>query len=179
MIQELVTRQVEHILQKMLTKVIDESARKKAQEMAENTGTSLNSNFHCVVSGYYVAILLQYLLIPIAILCILFIPIYGTTEQMWFNIYFIAMACFFLLLVLFATKRMLILIYWDGGMLLMDRKGNTFAQIPSSVWNQVVIIKKSRIIIPWNGKKYVILRNPKDNEQAVREMIAFYEERNI
>lgn len=179
MIQEIVTRQVENILQKVLTKVVDESARKKAQEMAENTGTSLNSNFHCVVSGYYVAILFQYLMIPLAMLLLVVGIVDGRTEELSMRIVLIGSALLFLSLVVLARTHMFMLIYWDDGMLLMDRKGNTMAQIPSSAWNEVIIVKKSQIIMPWNGKKYVIVRNPKDNEQAVREMIAFYEERNI
>ena len=70
-------------------------------------------------------------------------------------------------------RRMRVVVYWSGGILFLDRKGNEIVQMPSMVLHQAVI-KRSKIIIPWEGKRYIIYRNVKDNEQDVREMLAFY-----
>ena len=67
------------------------------------------------------------------------------------------------------------LVYWDGGMMIVDRKGNVLAQMPSIILRQAKITKGS-IIIPWNDKEYKIVRDIRDNEQQIKEMLAFYEE---
>ena len=49
------------------------------------------------------------------------------------------------------------IVYWEGGLLFMDRGGNMVSKIPSSALSRVKF-KGRKIIIPYNGKKYVIVR---------------------
>ena len=58
--------------------------------------------------------------------------------------------------------------------MIVDRKGNVLAQMPSIILRQAKITKGS-IIIPWNDKEYKIVRDIRDNEQQIKEMLAFYE----
>lgn len=70
-------------------------------------------------------------------------------------------------------KNMWTIVYWDGGLLFMDRGGNMVSKIPSSALSRVKF-KGRKIIIPYNGKKYVIVRFKNDNEKDVQEMLQFY-----
>ena len=70
-------------------------------------------------------------------------------------------------------KNMWTIVYWEGGLLFMDRGGNMVSKIPSSALSRVKF-KGRKIIIPYNGKKYVIVRFKKDNEKDVQEMLQFY-----
>lgn len=65
------------------------------------------------------------------------------------------------------------IVYWEGGLLFMDRGGNMVSKIPSSALSRVKF-KGRKIIIPYNGKKYVIVRFKNDNEKDVQEMLQFY-----
>ena len=69
-------------------------------------------------------------------------------------------------------KNMWVILYWEGGLLFMDRGGNMVSKIPSNALSQVKF--KGKIIIPYNGKKYVIVRFKNDNEKDVQEMLQFY-----
>ena len=57
--------------------------------------------------------------------------------------------------------------------LFMDRGGNMVSKIPSNALSQVKF-KGRKIIIPYNGKRYVIVRCKNDNEKDVQEMLQFY-----
>ena len=70
-------------------------------------------------------------------------------------------------------KNMWVILYWEGGLLFMDRGGNMVSKIPSSALSRVKF-KGRKIIIPYNGKKYVIVRFKNDNEKDVQEMLQFY-----
>ena len=70
-------------------------------------------------------------------------------------------------------KNMWTIVYWEGGLLFMDRGGNMVSKIPSSALSRVKF-KGRKIIIPYNGKKYVIERFKNDNEKDVQEMLQFY-----
>ena len=70
-------------------------------------------------------------------------------------------------------KNMWTIVYWEGGLLFMDRGGNMVSKIPSSALSRVKF-KGRKIIIPYNGKKYVIVRFKNDNEKDVQEMLQFY-----
>ena len=70
-------------------------------------------------------------------------------------------------------KNMWVILYWEGGLLFMDRGGNMVSKIPSNALSQVKF-KGRKIIIPYNGKKYVIVRFKNDNEKDVQEMLQFY-----
>ena len=48
----------------------------------------------------------------------------------------------------------------------MDRGGNMVSKIPSNALSQVKF-KGRKIIIPYNGKRYVIVRCKNDNEKDV------------
>ena len=50
-------------------------------------------------------------------------------------------------------KNMWTIVYWEGGLLFMDRGGNMVSKIPSSALSRVKF-KGRKIIIPYNGKKY-------------------------
>ena len=62
---------------------------------------------------------------------------------------------------------------WEGGLLFMDRGGNMVSKIPSNALSQVKF-KGRKIIILYNGKRYVIVRCKNDNEKDVQEMLQFY-----
>ena len=70
-------------------------------------------------------------------------------------------------------KNMWTIVYWEGGLLFMDRGGNMVSKIPSSALSRVKF-KGRKIIIPYNGQKYVIVRFKNDNEKDVQEMLQFY-----
>lgn len=70
-------------------------------------------------------------------------------------------------------KNMWTIVYWEGGLLFMDRGGNMVSKIPSSALSRVKF-KGRKIIIPYNGKKYVIVRFKNDNEKDVQKMLQFY-----
>ena len=70
-------------------------------------------------------------------------------------------------------KNMWTIVYWEGGLLFMDRGGNMVSKIPSSALSRVKF-KGRKIIIPYNGKKYVIVRFKNDNEKDVQERLQFY-----
>ena len=70
-------------------------------------------------------------------------------------------------------KNMWTIVYWEGGLLFMDRGGNMVSKIPSSALSRVKF-KGRKIINPYNGKKYVIVRFKNDNEKDVQEMLQFY-----
>lgn len=70
-------------------------------------------------------------------------------------------------------KNMWTIVYWEGGLLFIDRGGNMVSKIPSSALSRVKF-KGRKIIIPYNGKKYVIVRFKNDNEKDVQEMLQFY-----
>ena len=55
----------------------------------------------------------------------------------------------------------------------MDRKDTVIAQIPSYALNEAEI-NTWKVKIPWDGKFYLIERNPFDNGEAVKEMLRYF-----
>ena len=81
---------------------------------------------------------------------------------------FLILAC-----TIYILAPMWVILYWEGGLLFMDRGGNMVSKIPSNALSQVKF-KGRKIIIPYNGKRYVIVRCKNDNEKDVQEMLQFY-----
>lgn len=174
MIQRVIAKQIERIIRRKLTETINQAVESKVEQIAGEDSINWTGDFCAVVSGYYVGILMQYCMLPMIVFCLLCAMGCGIAEGlMGYSVLFMIMAVICSWCLWISKKRMVMLVYWDGGMLFMDRKGNILAQMPSEVLRQATI-KKSKIKITWNEKDYVIVRNPKDNEEAVQEMLAYY-----
>lgn len=79
--------------------------------------------------------------------------------------------CIFLRIV--SQKKMQMIAYRQGEILFMDRKDTVIAQMPSYALNEAEI-NTWKVKIPWDGKFYLIERNPFDNGDAVKEMLSFF-----
>lgn len=173
-IERMITRQVERIIQKKLTAAVNQAVESKTKETAGQDSDQWRGNFHCVVSGYYKGICMKYLMPPLIIFMLLCALGSAVAGGILYSVLFgiIALVCLWCVWV--TQKWMCMLVYWDGGMMIVDRKGNVLAQMPSIILRQAKITKGS-IIIPWNDKEYKIVRDIRDNEQQIKEMLAFYE----
>lgn len=173
MIQNIIQRAVEHAVQHAVTAAVEKVIAIKTKKAAQTDGQNWRGDFHCLVSGYYAGLTIRYIGIPFVIFIIL--CVFGTwiTGELIYTLIFAVFALVFVVLMQISQKKMRVIVYWDGGIMFLDRGENVIVQMPSSVLGQAVI-KRSKIVIPWDGKKYTINRNYQDNEQAVREMLAFY-----
>lgn len=173
MTQSMMQRAVQHAVQHAVTKAVEKAVAVKAKKAARMDGENWKGDFHCLVSGYYTGITFRYIGIPFVIFMIL--CVFGTwiAGEPVYTLIFALFAVLFVILMQITRKRMQMIVYWDGGIMFLDRRENVIVQMPSSVLQQAVI-KRSKIVIHCDGKKYTILRNIQDNEQAVREMLAFY-----
>lgn len=164
---------IRKVLQNAATTAVDKAIAARARKVAQADGRQWNGNFHCMVSGYYEGLAMQYIgtvFIIIGIFCLIGMWAAGEGVFWWC---FLAVMIVFLIAVIRTKRRMRVIVYWEGGIMFLDRKGNEIAQIPSCALNQAVI-KYNKIIIPWEEKKYIIYRNAEDNEQDVQKMLAFY-----
>lgn len=164
---------VQSVLQNAVSAAADKAIAIKARKVAQEDGQGWSGNFHSMVSGYYAGLTMHYLgtaLIVILIVCMAGMWLTGDRAYLW---RFSLLMAVFIIAMVIMKGRMRVVVYWEGGIMFLDRRGNEIVQMPSQVLNQAVI-KRSKIIIPWEGKKYIIYRNAQDNEQAVKEMLAFY-----
>lgn len=173
MIQNIIQQAVQHAVQQAATAAIEKAIAVKAKKEAQSDGRKWRGDFRCLVSGYYSGLTFRYIGIPFLVFMILCAIGTWVTDEPVYTLIFLAFAVLFVILIQVTTKRMLMVVYWDGGIMLLDRKDNVIAQMPSSILRQAEI-KRGKIVIPWNGKKYTIKRDPQDNEQAVGEMLEFY-----
>lgn len=173
MTQNVIQRAIQHAVQHAARAAIEKAIAVKAKKTAQSDGQNWRGDFHCLVSGYYAGLTLRYIGIPFVVFMILCVLGTWVAGEPTYTLIFAVLAIVFVLLMQVAKKKMLMIVYWDGGIMFLDRKDNVIAQMPSSILRQAVI-KRSKIVISWDGKKYTINRNPQDNEQAVREMLAFY-----
>ena len=72
-----------------------------------------------------------------------------------------------------SQKKMQMIAYRKGEILFMDRKDTVIAQMPSYALNEAEI-NTWKVKIPWDGRFYLIERNPFDNGDAVKEMLHFF-----
>lgn len=171
--QNMIQRAVQHAVQHAVTKAVEKAISVKAQKAAQADGREWRGNFHCLATGYYAGLTLRYIGIPFIIFMILCMLGTWISDEPMYTLLFGVFAVAYFILMQMAEKKMRIVVYWDGGIMFLDRKDNVIVQMPSSVLRQAVI-KRSKIVIPWEGKRYTITRNLQDNEMAVREMLAFY-----
>lgn len=169
----IIQKLIEGMTKDIITNVVNKIVERKARQVAQKEGQGWEGSFHSMVSGYYTGLSFQYLgIILVVVLAVSMTGMWlaGDREDLWI---FFTIMVLFLVVTVIMKRRMRVVVYWSGGILLLDRKGNEIVQMPSVVLRQSVI-KRSKIIIPWEGKRYIIYRNVKDNEQDVREMLAFY-----
>ena len=72
-----------------------------------------------------------------------------------------------------SQKKMQMIAYRKGEILFMDRKDTVIAQMLFYALYQAEI-NTWKVKIPWDGKFYLIERNPFDNGDAVKEMLSFF-----
>lgn len=167
---------IRHALQDAVAKAVEKAAVSKAEKAAREDGRNWRGNFHYLVSGYYTGLVIRYTGIPVTVfISMLAIWMKTTGDEAYIRA--AGIAVFFLILILLTGKRMKMIVYWDGGIMFFDRAGNVIVQMPSTVIDQAVI-KRTKIVFMWEGKNYKISVSPQDNESAVQEMLAFYEERH-
>ncbi len=169
----IIQKLIEGMTKDIITNVVNKIVERKARQVAQKEGQGWEGSFHSMVSGYYTGLSFQYLgIILVVVLAVSMTGMWltGDREDLWI---FFTIMVLFLVVTVIMKRRMRVVVYWSGGILFLDRKGNEIVQMPSMMLHQAVI-KRSKIIIPWEGKRYIIYRNVKDNEQDVREMLAFY-----
>lgn len=147
----------------------------KTLDLIESSENEWNGSFHWFVSGYYYGIAFRYLGPVICIFLVLCtIGSYISGLDNWgYSLFFGACAIAMFVYTIVLQKNMWVIVYWEGGLLFMDSSGNIISTIPSSALSQAKV-KREKIIIPYDGKKYTIVRCRNDNEKDVQEMLQFY-----
>ncbi len=173
MMNNIMQKIIQKVTQGAVTAAVDKAIVKRARKVAQEDGRGWNGNFQSMVSGYYTGLSLQYLgtvLVVILVVSMAGMWFTGDREDLWV---FFTITVLFVIIMVIVKRRMRVIVYWAGGIMFLDRKGNEIIQMPSQALYQAVI-RPSKIIIPWEGKKYIIYRNIQDNEQDVKKMLAFY-----
>ena len=86
------------------------------------------------------------------------------SENWGYSLFFMACAIAMFVYTIVLQKNMWVILYWEGGLLFMDRGGNMVSKIPSNALSQV----------KFEGRKIMIVRCKNDNEKDVQEMLQFY-----
>ena len=166
---------IQMIVAQAATTAFEVIMQKKTLDLIESSEKEWNENFRYFVSGYYEGIAIRYLwpvLCIFLVLCTIGSYISGS-ENWGYSLFFMACAIAMFVYTIVLQKNMWVILYWEGGLLFMDRGGNMVSKIPSNALSQVKF-KGRKIIIPYNGKRYVIVRCKNDNEKDVQEMLQFY-----
>lgn len=170
--QNIMQTLVRHVMQEAVAKAMEKAAGVAAKRAAQKDGRDWRGNFHYVVSGYYVGLAMRYIGIPAVVFLILLAAgMWASGDDVYVRI--IGMAAVFIVAICVTGKKMKMIVYWDGGIMFLDRMGNVIVQMPSTVVDQAVITG-TKIVFTWDGVRYKIARNPQDNEKGVQEMLAFY-----
>lgn len=166
---------IQMIVEQALKTAFDVIIQNKTLDLIESNENEWNGNFHWFVSGYYYGIAIRYLgplICVFLVFCTIGSYISGSDNwgySLFFGICAITMCAYTIVL----QKHMWIIVYWKEGLLFMDRRGNIIRKIPSSALSHAKV-KWGKIFIPYEGKKYTIVRCPEDNEKDVQEMLQFY-----
>ncbi len=172
-----------HFLQRMVAKAVSEALtqamnrklQKQTDELVQENEDSTGGAYHFLVSGYYRGLQMKIFSIPMIIallICLAGMTLSGQTDVMLESIMAVLIVVCIILRIV-SQKKMKMIAYRQGEILFLDNKDTVIAQMPSYALNEAEI-NTWKVKIPWDGKFYLIERNPFDNGEAVKEMLRFF-----
>ncbi len=172
---------ISSVISNAITAALDKSIQNKTLKMAGESaeefieGEGCEGEYTFFVSGYYIALSFKFFtkfIVAVLVFCIAMMCIFDQADIGIITVCALLAALFPILRVI-TSKRMMIIAYRKGEIVIMNSKNELLCRMPSSaIYNAEVT--RSRVVIPWNGRKYVIRRDIRDNDGAVKKMLDFY-----
>ena len=168
------------IISNALTAALDKSIQNKTLKMAGEGADALNEirgegDYTLFVSGYYIGLsfkIFTKFVVGTIVFCIVMMCIFDQADAGIVTVCAL-LAVLFPVLRAITAKRMMIVAYRKGEIVIMNRKNELVCRMPSSAIYDADVTR-SKVVIPWDGKKYTIRRDIRDNEGAVKRMLEFY-----
>lgn len=171
---------ISSIISSALTAALDKSIQNKTLKMAGEGADALNEirgegEYTLFVSGYYIGLsfkIFTKFVVGVIVLCIAMMCIFDQADAGIITVCAL-IALMFPVFRVITAKRMMIVAYRKGEIVIMNRKNELLCRMPSSAIYDADVTR-SKVVIPWGGKKYIIRRDIRDNEGAVKRMLEFY-----
>lgn len=167
---------ISSIISSAITAAMDKGIKNKTLKMAGESADALGEgDYTFFVSGYYLGLSFKFFTkfaVVVIAFCMVMMCVFDQADIG------IMAACALMLVACIAfrivtARRMMIVAYRKGEIVIMNSKNELLCRMPSSAIYDADVTW-SKVVIPWDGRKYVIRRDVRDNDGAVREMLEFY-----
>lgn len=171
---------ISSVISNALTAALDKSIQNKTLKMAGEGADALNEirgegEYTLFVSGYYIGLsfkIFTKFVVGTLVFCIVMMCIFDQADAGIITVC-VLLALMFPVFRAITAKRMMIVAYRKGEIVIMNRKNELICRMPSSAIYDAEVTR-SKVIIPWNSRKYIIRRDVRDNDGAVKKMLEFY-----
>lgn len=172
---------ISSVISNAITAALDKSIQSKTVKMAGESaeefieGEGCEGKYTFFVSGYYIALSFKFFtkfVVAVLVFCIAMMCIFDQADAGIITVC-VLIALMFPVFRAITAKRMMIVAYRKGEIVIMNSKNEFLCRMPSSAIYDAEVTR-SKVIIPWNGRKYVIRRDVRDNDGAVKKMLEFY-----
>ena len=169
---------ISSVISSALNAAMDKGIKNKTLKMAGESAEALGEgDYTFFVSGYYLGLSFKFFtkfIVVVLAFCMVMMCIFDQADIGIMTVCALMLAASIVFRIVTA-RRMMIVAYRKGEIVIMDRKNELLCRMPSSaIYDADVTWSKVVLHCPWDGKKYVIRRDVRDNDGAVREMLEFY-----